>query len=171
MILLITTVDYKHQLREFRCQIEQLEVGFDLLSDIVTQGEQLLSACIVDEDHSLTLPLDAFDGMPFLAAIQELEKEWQAILSEFPPSTLIDSSEPKRWISQQVGRCEVKMIHLQLTMDRLKQIRQRAQDLAPPGSTPSRVLQHYSSLIDRYQAQLIKAQLLHQLALKRMNAL
>ncbi|WP_157816186.1 hypothetical protein [Spirosoma pollinicola] len=169
IFLLLTTVDTQHQLREFRCQIDQLEVGFDLLSGIVAQGEKLLSARIIDEGQSLKLPLEAFDGTPFLKAIQELESEWQAILSEFPPATLSNRSERKQWISQQVRRYEVKMITLQLTLDRLKEIRQRARDMAPAASGSSSVITHYSALIDRYEGQLIKAQLLYELALKRMN--
>jgi len=144
-------------------------MGFDLLSDVVSQGETLLNARIIDEGHSLELPLAAFDGAPFLLAIQELEKEWQTILSEFPP--LIDTGEQKQWLNQLVRRCEAKVITLQLTQDRLKMIRQRAQKRAPADAAPSPVITHYSSLIDQYNVQLVKAQLLYELALKRRNIL
>jgi hypothetical protein len=169
MMLVLTAIDSHHQLREFSCPISQLEVGFDLLNTIVARGHALISAYIMDDNQSTSLPLEAFDGGHFLTAVQELQEEWQTILSDPPQAASLPSVSLSQWRHQRVRRYEVRVDILKRTLDRLQEIWQRARDKTPGQSTPSPVQSHYRDLIERCKVRLIKAQLLYQVALDRLN--
>lgn len=82
MILFITTIDSKNQLRNFSCWLTKLEIAFDFLS-LVSAGERLVSVELVDDDDKrIRLPAHVFKGAPFSSAILQLERDWQLILSE-----------------------------------------------------------------------------------------
>src|SRR3954469_9558317 len=82
MQLFLTAIDECDQLREYACPLQQLEVAFKILNDIVAQGHTLISSRIVEDDHATSLPVEAFDGACFQAAMKELEQEWQGILNK-----------------------------------------------------------------------------------------
>ena len=169
MILILAAIDADFQFREFACPINQLEVGFDLLNDIVARGDALVSAYIVDEQKSTSLPLEAFDGTHFLTAVQELQREWQSILNEPVQQVSRLSVSLSQWRHQRVKRYEARVAILKRTLDRLMDIRQRAQHNKPDESTLSPVQLHYNDLIERCTVRLIKAKLLHQVALDELN--
>lgn len=84
----ITVLDQQGQQRNFLCQLEQIEIGFDVLSTIVSQGSTLLEANLIEGGIITPLPLDAFDGTSYVNAIQNLEQEWLLALTYPPDSAL-----------------------------------------------------------------------------------
>ena len=81
MVFSLTAIDQQGQTREFFCQIDKVEVGFDLLSAVAAQGHILLKAQVLDGDRLTSFPTDVFDGVPFSENIRLLEREWQAVLA------------------------------------------------------------------------------------------
>jgi len=81
MILFITTINSKNQLRSFSCWLTKLEIAFDFLS-LISSGERLVSVELMDDDKRIQLPAHVFKGAPFSSAILQLERDWQLILSE-----------------------------------------------------------------------------------------
>ena len=80
MFLRLVAIDELGQERNFTCQLEQLEEGFDLLNHIVAQGHTLVKAFIVDQSQSTSLPVEVFEGVSFVGAMQELQQEWESVL-------------------------------------------------------------------------------------------
>lgn len=172
MVLLLTAIDQKGQVREFTCHIPSLEVAFDILSRITATGDSLTQASILDQGHLTHLPIDAFDGSIFLAPIQDLESQWQAILDESPGSTAPNFPELLQWTRRQVQQYERHISTLENMISRFRQLRQRAEDYAPPSQlTTSGVVDHFASMINRYESQRDKAQILHEAALERLSRL
>lgn len=81
MILFITTIDSKNQLRSFSCWLTKLEIAFDVLS-LISSDEQLVNVELIDDEKRIQLPAHVFKGAPFSSAILQLERDWQLILSE-----------------------------------------------------------------------------------------
>lgn len=86
IVFSITVLDQQGQQRNFLCQLERIEVGFDVLSSIVSQGSTLLEANLIEGGTVTPLPLDAFDGTSYVNAIQGLEQEWLLAL-KLPPNS------------------------------------------------------------------------------------
>ncbi len=94
MILLLTAVDSVGDMREFSCQLPQLEGGFDLLTYMDANGHTLVKARIVDESTPLYLPLKTVDAVPIEPIIQELAKDWQqASATLAKPEPLVSVAE------------------------------------------------------------------------------
>ena len=62
-------------------QVDQVEQAFELLSYIVATGASLQEAFLFDNNRRTDLPLAAFDGQPLLEPLQQLERDWQGLLS------------------------------------------------------------------------------------------
>lgn len=81
MLLLLVTRDDKGHSRPFSCQIPQLESAFEVLTSIVATGDVLVSVDLIDHQHGLSLPTEAFDGEPIGPHLEKLEAEWTALLA------------------------------------------------------------------------------------------
>lgn len=82
MVLLLTAIDESDETQDFTCQLKTLESGFNLLNNVVAMGHTLVKAHLLDQGSRIGFPIDAFDGSPFTAAVQELERDWSTILHE-----------------------------------------------------------------------------------------
>ncbi len=82
MILLLTAIDGQGEVREFSCQLPQLENGFDLLTYMDDKGHTLVKARILDEGGSTRLPLKTDAAQPASPIVQELAKDWRQTLDE-----------------------------------------------------------------------------------------
>ncbi|MFD2935223.1 hypothetical protein [Spirosoma flavum] len=82
MILSLTTITSEAEYRNFSCQFSDLETAFDLLNAIVSEGDQLIEAELLDRDERTLLPIEAFDGESCIMPIKQLEKQWEQILSK-----------------------------------------------------------------------------------------
>ncbi len=171
MVLFLAALDKEAQLREFSCQLDKLEVAFDFLSTIVARGDTLLSAYILDNEGRTDLPIDVFDGDPFLEAMQEMEKDWQSILSEPLQSDPSQNQYIIQFIQQRVRQYETRMTNEKLMIGRLEQLLLRSEENISSGQIRSRLIRDYEAMINRYQVQLIKTKLCHKIAVERLNQL
>ncbi|SFB88692.1 hypothetical protein SAMN05216167_10117 [Spirosoma endophyticum] len=90
VLLLLSIVDTPDQVRHFQTYTE-LEDAFELVSQLKATNHQIQQAYIIDKGQRIELPLEAFDGGPFAAPIQKLQREWEAILSTPLPSPAMDT--------------------------------------------------------------------------------
>lgn len=171
MVLFLTARNQNTQTRKFSCQLEKLEVAFEFLSDIVAKGSTLLQVYIVDEGKRTDLPPAIFDGEPFIEAMQELEKEWQTLLSEPALSTSLQETLLIPLIQQRARQFEAKIASYQKLISHLEQLLNRTHKNFSAGPIKSRVISQYASMINRNQVWLIKAQISYQIILSRLNQL
>ncbi|MCX6216448.1 hypothetical protein [Spirosoma sp.] len=82
MLLLFTTQDINASQRNFSWWFTTIETALDALSSIASRENKLIKAELIDEDHRISLPVDAFDGSFLSPVINELELEWQFLLNE-----------------------------------------------------------------------------------------
>jgi len=80
MFLTFTAIDKFGQIRNFSWWFDSLEFALDVMSSLSARGKRLIKAEILDNGHSMPLPVDGFDGKPFSTPIKQLEKEWQQLL-------------------------------------------------------------------------------------------
>ena len=171
MVLFLAALDKEAQLREFSCQLDKLEVAFDFLSTIVARGDTLLSAYILDNNERTDLPIDVFDGAPFLEAMQDMEKDWQALLSAPPQPEQSPNQHIIQFIQQRVRQYETRIANEKLMISRLEQLLLRSNEGFSSGHIRSRLIREYEAMISRCQIQLIKTKVCHRLAIERLNQL
>ncbi|AKD53819.1 hypothetical protein [Spirosoma radiotolerans] len=169
MHLFLTTIDEYNQLREYACPLQQLDVAFKILNDIVMQGQTLLSSCIVEDNYTTSLPVKAFDGACFMAAMKELEQEWNNILSKPVRLASTVHHELRRMAQRRIEQSASRIAITEQTHNHLKTIRQRAKDLVARRPASANLLGYYDSLVNRYEVKLAKARFIHQLALDRFE--
>lgn len=80
--LLLTAIDLEGEFRDFSCQLIDIDIGFDLLSQLASKGNILVKVRLLEESSGTYLPHEAFDEKPVLPVIKELEKDWQQILNK-----------------------------------------------------------------------------------------
>lgn len=81
LMLYLTTLDKDAQIREFICQLNELETAIAALSAIAAQGDKMIEAYILEEGERTRLSIQAFDHQDLILPIQQLQSEWQAILA------------------------------------------------------------------------------------------
>jgi hypothetical protein len=166
MVLYLSAIDKKGETRNFSCQLSEFEAAFNILNSIVANGDTLLSANILDADNSTALPLEAFDGVPFLDVFRDLESEWKSALGaselQFSP---INRQEMVNWTRQRVNWYESRITSLELTISRVGLLLDRTKE------AQTRLVDHYKSLINSYNRMLLKTRFMHKLALDRLSRL
>ncbi|CAN5573590.1 hypothetical protein BH09BAC4_BH09BAC4_33280 [soil metagenome] len=80
MTLLVTLMNQEGLIRPFSLANTPLEVGFEIINNIVREGDRLIEAKIL-LDHTCTpLPVEAFDGHSCLLVLTNMMAEWDQIL-------------------------------------------------------------------------------------------
>ena len=80
MFLSFTAVDKFGQIRDFSWWFTNLEFALDVMSSLSVKGRQIVRAELIDDEHSIQLSVDGFDGKLFSTPIKKLENEWQRLL-------------------------------------------------------------------------------------------
>jgi hypothetical protein len=80
MFITFTAIDELGQTRDFSWWFTSLEFALDVMSSLSVKGKQIVKAELIDNDHSIQLPVDGFDGQLFSTPIKQLENEWQQLL-------------------------------------------------------------------------------------------
>lgn len=153
MYLFFKAIRTHGDVRTFMFQPDNLAVGLDFLNFICGLGDVLIEAHLADEFSTTALPLDIFDGDSFSEPMEQLEKEWQALLTnsevptgELPIVSVVDIT------SKRIEQTDQRIQNLELTIKRLELLAERAKK-----STNDSILNHYQSLIDQYQQQIDRA--------------
>lgn len=81
MLLSLNAIDEQGNIREFYTQFDNLEMGFDFLTYVITQGHILVEVYMLDGNSWIPLPLKAFDGQPISPVLRQLEQQWEYILT------------------------------------------------------------------------------------------
>lgn len=170
MVLLLTAL-HEEEVVTFSFRPDKLELGLDFLNLIQAQGETILRAHLIDENGIIELPLDALDGEPFSAPIQELEREWKELLGEPSPFITHLNQELIEWNLKCIDCCETKMANQALQIDRFEWLRRRAEDVLLLEPAKSRLISRYTTLIDTYTRQKAKSEVFHKQILQRLKEL
>ncbi|QMW06710.1 hypothetical protein [Spirosoma foliorum] len=80
MIFLVIAVNRQGNVRHLLFNHSELEAGFEVLNRLVARGHMLAQAILVDDESTIHLPVEAFDGHWGQSTIQELEHAWRVLL-------------------------------------------------------------------------------------------
>jgi hypothetical protein len=171
MLFRLTILDHQAQFREFSCMLDKLEVGFDFLNTVVAGGETLIKVLLIENGKESELPLEVFDGFPCLEPIQQLENEWEYLLSQPVRSISIIDQELIDLTRKRMHQCEANVSSQKLVISRFKTLLIRAEAGIRDQSIKSRLILHYKLEIDRYEQQMAKSQLYQKLVARRLDEL
>ncbi|GAB4015789.1 hypothetical protein GCM10028808_42120 [Spirosoma migulaei] len=171
MTLSFTASTTEDQLRHFSCQLPELEIALDVLSSITLKGDKILKAYISDEDGSMELPTEAFDGEPFTDPLHQLAEQWQIALGE----SIVLVSPDNRWYIE-LTRRRIKLYddrigQLLLTITKLEQFRERVHGSITQGPREIKIINHYDSLLITYLHQVDQVKNGRQLAQEKLSYL
>ncbi|SFC01211.1 hypothetical protein [Spirosoma endophyticum] len=167
MVLFFTALHEKKKIKIFSFQPGTLELGLDLINIVSAQGDAILSAHIVDENGATEIPLDVFDGTSFSAPMQALEKQWKKLLKK--PAKPVISQHTQELIGLLRKKIQIHtgmIAHLDSTIIRLEALLVQANKI---GS--ARLLNHYTTLIHKYQQGIAKARRDQKLSIDKLNLL
>lgn len=157
MFLSFRAVDESGTIRNFSCELAQLEAGFDFLSQVVAAEDTLLEVSIIDQGSVIKLPPESFDGSPLLEAMHQLEHEWSSVLGI--SKTAINSKELAEWNQKWISIYEKRIIKIELIIPRLEALVVKA--------TTCALISHYQRTLEHYQAELEKAYTIREHLLER----
>lgn len=157
MILSIVTTDSTLQRREFFCQLNTLETGFELLSKLTAQGHALLKAYLIEKGKVIDLPVEAFDGSPFQKPIQQLENQWTALLETVKTEAAQKPLRSNPIEMQRLIFYEERIVALEGRLTKLYQFLNRQQFSFTGYHEKNTLFDRYRILLDDYQRQLNKA--------------
>lgn len=112
MMFRLEAIDIHQEIRQFLYQVNRLETGFEFLNHIVDRGNILISVDLIEDDHRMSLPIEAFDGFSFLPVLRQLELEWVSILAK-PLRPILDV-EGTFWYQRQLRFYGQKITKLEL---------------------------------------------------------
>ncbi|MFD1141954.1 hypothetical protein ACFQ4C_12580 [Larkinella insperata] len=165
MILTVTAIDRQQQWRSFFCQVDELEVAFDILNGIVRQGDQPIKALITDESGRIELPTEVFDESSVSAAVRELKKDWESILTQPRPEAGIERAPDAEWFYRLVILRQRRLEQLQDSLGQMQQLLTNTRKEMPKGPSKTRLINRYQGLIDRYLELVARAQAAYQAVL------
>ncbi|WP_128545182.1 hypothetical protein [Larkinella soli] len=61
--------------------MEEIELAMEILNLYVNEGHTLFQASLEESGKEIPLPLEAFDGQPIRIYMQQLQEEWNQVLS------------------------------------------------------------------------------------------
>lgn len=122
VFLHLTAVDQQSTVHEFSCNVDRLELGFDILTKIVAKGDKLVWARLVDDGDSTALPIDAFDGGSVLEPIRALEYEWKSILAQSSPAVKNHRTDLLTLTTQRLVACEDKIVQNSLLLSSIESL-------------------------------------------------
>ncbi len=93
MSLFITSVDPNGYERHFHCNCFSLEFALEVLTAISLLGGLFLRIDLVEDNQRVQLPVEVFDGRSFALPLQQLEREWQQLISKPRPIEAVKSMD------------------------------------------------------------------------------
>ncbi|MFD2574151.1 hypothetical protein ACFSUS_26180 [Spirosoma soli] len=167
MMLFFTAIDKYTQFREFSCQLNLIEDGFQVISSITSQGDVIIKAHVIDGDGHMDLPVEVFDGSSFIEPIQQLREQWQEALAN--PVKQRTDHELILLTHQRIRQHKTRIDNCILTIDRLERLLEETKERISPGVRRFRLISHYQRIIANYQYQLTKAQACCESTMTQLN--
>lgn len=154
VLLHLTAVDQQSNIREFSCDIDQLELGFDVLNQIVAHGDRLIWARLIDKLDIIALPIEAFDGDSVLEPIRALEREWKSILTQPSPSIKKHRTGLLELTNQRLVACEHKIVQSGLLLRSMESLLVESQKFDLPPARKQVLESRHQRTVDFFQSQL-----------------
>ncbi|CAN5203210.1 hypothetical protein BH09BAC4_BH09BAC4_46800 [soil metagenome] len=171
VLLLLSIVDSSDKVRHFQTYTD-LEDAFELVSQLKATNQQIQQAYIIDKGQRIELPLEAFDGGPFAAPIQNLQREWEAILSTPLPSPAMDIHNFLVEVThQRIVRYRAYIQFIDKSVANLQLLVNLLEGNFVDGSQKDRLLNLYRAMIRLYQQCLEMARAHCQAAVDRLDML
>lgn len=171
VLLLFSIIDQNDKVQHFR-KYAELEAAFELLSRLKASNSRIQRAFIFDKGQRIDLPLDAFDGQPFIGPIQQLQQEWEAILSKPLPSSAMDTHNFLVEITRQrIVRYKAYIQFIENAVANLQLLVNLLEANFVGASQKKRLLKLYRSMVCVYQRCLAIARSHHQAAVDRLDML
>jgi hypothetical protein len=82
MLIYCTTVDIRGDYTVFSFDGSSLDECLDAVSKQVYYGLQLVHVELIEERKSTYLPTDAFDGHSMRIPLEQLQQQWEQVLSK-----------------------------------------------------------------------------------------
>ncbi|CCH51849.1 hypothetical protein BN8_00802 [Fibrisoma limi BUZ 3] len=172
MILSFTAIDKNAQLRNFSCMLDGLEVALDVLTTIVSFGDTILDAQVEEDDSAIQLPCEVFDGESMSVHIQQLEQEWQAILSEPFRSPKTDGKEELLSLTRRrVTLYETRINLLNQASSTFESLIRQTEEALPEGIRKNQLLDRYRSTLSRHQRLVKRSKVDYMYLLERLSQL
>ncbi len=158
MVLSLTTIDNRNEYRDFCWWFERLETTFDVINSISSRGDQIISVKVIDNEHSVSLPIEAFDGIPCSRIVRQLEDEWKQVLIQ--PVNLRSLSH-QRLIAltrEQIKSQHTRIAQLTAAIEQLELWRQDVLSSTFTETHQMNVLSRTQMSVQMYQQHLANAQ-------------
>ncbi|GAB3050050.1 hypothetical protein [Spirosoma pulveris] len=81
MFLNFITIERDGVKKNYSWWVGSVEAAFDVLNSLVAKGRVVIQADLLEEQNRLRLDMDAFEGESFRHPMQQLQRQWQALLS------------------------------------------------------------------------------------------
>ncbi|GAB4039480.1 hypothetical protein [Spirosoma jeollabukense] len=171
VLLLLSIVDSPGKVRHFQTYTD-LEDAFELVSQLKATNQQIHRAYIIDKGQRIDLPLEAFDGRPFAVPMQELQREWETILSTPLPSPAMDTHNFLVEVTRQrIVRYRAYIQFIDKSVVNLQQLVNLLEANFGDDSQKDRRFNLYRSMLGTYQQCLKMAHAHHQAAVDRLDML
>ena len=168
--LYFRSIDRDNQLRNFDCQLNQLETALDTLNLIAAAGNTLLEIYVIEDGKRTNLPPQAFDGHDLLKPIRSLQRQWETILLEPVSDTSSQTNLPLiELLLQRIDQFESRMAEYDSTIQKLEALIVRAQRQLYEGNHRDQLINRYRLLIEQQQTQIKQAQIKRDKWLKRLS--
>ena len=151
MVIVITARNTHAEIQNFVCQLNNLEIGLDVVSLIAGRGNQLLEAVLIDQGTTMPLPLEVFDGQSFSEPIQQLEREWQLILSEKFNHEMMGNQQVDDLIDRRIKCHHTIILRLEQAVVFTEQQLQRIQNSDFRERSHAPTLRQLQRALERYQ--------------------
>ncbi|QJW90629.1 hypothetical protein HNV11_15175 [Spirosoma taeanense] len=158
MLLFFTALDRTTQFLDFSCHFDRLEDACDLLSSIVSSGDTLIKVGIIENNSCTDLPSQVFDGERFSTAMQQLEQEWQSILTRPHRSSQNNEQELINLTRQRIVQFDSKIQIYTRTIQAFDRLIQRAEEHFLASPRKYKFVNYYERMISRYQRFVVEAQ-------------
>ncbi|MGM9510755.1 hypothetical protein ACS5NO_23675 [Larkinella sp. GY13] len=167
MVLIIHGIRAGIEWKNLICFPNDYEAAFDLLSNFVAGGLTLLEASVSDGGPLSKLPVDGFDGQIISPHLQNLQKEWEIVLADWPPFTKKPANTPlQEWDRRLIHYYEkqIERVCRNLVCNR------NAQNKALQGKYAGAGLNHYEHMHEKYLQLLTRFEASHQKAVSHLAA-
>lgn len=148
MFLSTTTLNQQACRQDFFCQINDLEQAFAFLDLIVSNGDTLVKANLVDQGSRLNLPVDAFDGESVCTHLVLLKEEWERILAQ--PIKHLEKPLVTHELHQRLRTvCKTREEDLRRKLDMMQHLWQTAQENLSASHRKQQLVRHYQLIINQ----------------------
>ncbi|GAB3755843.1 hypothetical protein [Spirosoma pomorum] len=156
MLFVVTIQNPAGENRPFSIWLDQLETGLDMVTRLGESGKLLGEVSIVDDTSRISLPVSLFDGTSFTPLLQQLQTQWQQILTRPLAGSVSDTD----WLRQRLAAGERQLARQHSMIARLETLRVSVGRLGGFDADKQALAQQYQAARTSCQTQLLMTMLL-----------